>query len=129
MRRRRPTDTVASCAKTAAGSTRRASTAAGLTSASSRARRCRRSIAGRQLVHQHPSRVTLPNRLIAARAAPDGRRITLLNRELKLRDRHGVAETQVIDSTEALRKALAQHFGLHFPEGTKFGEGPAPWPT
>ena len=67
------------------------------------------------------------NRLIAARAA-GGRAagITLLNRELKLRDRHGVAETQVIDSTEALRQALAQHFGLHFPEGTKFGEGPAP---
>jgi N-hydroxyarylamine O-acetyltransferase len=69
------------------------------------------------------------NRLIVARAAPDGRRITLLNRELKLRDRHGVATTQVIDSADALRDALAQHFGLHFPEGTRFGEGPAPWPT
>jgi N-hydroxyarylamine O-acetyltransferase len=69
------------------------------------------------------------NRLIVARAAPDGRRITLLNRELKLRDRHGVATTQVIDSAGALRDALAEHFGLHFPEGTRFGEGPAPWPT
>jgi N-hydroxyarylamine O-acetyltransferase len=69
------------------------------------------------------------NRLMVARAAPEGRRITLLNRELKLRDRHGVAETHAIDSPDALRHALAQHFGLDFPDGTRFGDGPAPWPT
>jgi N-hydroxyarylamine O-acetyltransferase len=69
------------------------------------------------------------NRLIVARAAPDGRRITLLNRELKLRARDGHAKAQVIDSADALRDVLSQHFGLQFPAGTRFGTGPTPWPN
>jgi N-hydroxyarylamine O-acetyltransferase len=69
------------------------------------------------------------NRMIVARAAPDGRRITLLNRELKLRDRDGRAETQVIESAPALLDVLAQHFGLHFPAGLRFGGGASPWPV
>jgi N-hydroxyarylamine O-acetyltransferase len=69
------------------------------------------------------------NRLIVARAAPGGRRITLLNRELKLRDRGGHAERRELDSPQALLAALAEHFGLHFPKETRFGSGAAAWPT
>jgi N-hydroxyarylamine O-acetyltransferase len=71
------------------------------------------------------------NRLVVARAAPDGRRITLLNRELKLRDRDGHAETCPIESAPALLATLAEHFGLHFPADTRFGAGATAvaWPT
>jgi N-hydroxyarylamine O-acetyltransferase len=69
------------------------------------------------------------NRLIVARAAPGGRRITLLNRELKLRNREGHAERVELDSPQALLAALAEHFGLRFPEETRFGGGAVPWPT
>lgn len=71
------------------------------------------------------------NRLVVARAAPDGRRITLLNRELKLRDRDGRAETYAIESAPALLAALAEQFGLHFPADTRFGAGDTAvaWPT
>jgi N-hydroxyarylamine O-acetyltransferase len=71
------------------------------------------------------------NRLVVARAAPDGRRVTLLNRELKLRDRDGHAETWAIESAPALLAALAEHFGLHFPAETRFGAGATAiaWPT
>jgi N-hydroxyarylamine O-acetyltransferase len=66
---------------------------------------------------------------MVARAAPGGRRITLLNRELKLRGSDGRAESQPIASPQALLAALAEHFGLHFPAETRFGGGPMPWPT
>jgi N-hydroxyarylamine O-acetyltransferase len=69
------------------------------------------------------------SRLMVARAAPGGRRITLLNRELKLRGSDGRAESQPIASPQALLAALAEHFGLHFPAETRFGGGPMPWPT
>jgi N-hydroxyarylamine O-acetyltransferase len=71
------------------------------------------------------------NRLVAARAAPGGRRVTLLNRELKLRDRDGRAETRAIDSPQALLAALAEHFGLQFPADTRFSAGATAvaWPT
>jgi len=68
-------------------------------------------------------------RLIVARAAPGGRRITLLNRELKLRDRDGHAERRELASPQALLATLAEHFGLHFPADTRFGSGAAPWPA
>jgi N-hydroxyarylamine O-acetyltransferase len=60
------------------------------------------------------------NRLIVARAAPDGWRLTLQNRELKLRHREAHAETTLLDSPEQVLAALAKHFGLEFPEGTRF---------
>jgi N-hydroxyarylamine O-acetyltransferase len=69
------------------------------------------------------------SRLIVARAAPGGRRITLLNRELKLRDRDGHAERRALDSPQTLLAVLAEQFGLHFPKETRFGSGAAPWPT
>jgi len=72
------------------------------------------------------------NRLITARALPDGRRLALLNRELNTRERNGVATTRVIASADELLTILSESFGLHFPPGTRFGagmEGEHAWPT
>jgi N-hydroxyarylamine O-acetyltransferase len=67
-------------------------------------------------------------RLIAARAAPGGRRLTLVNGELKLRGRDGVAETRPVGSPESLLALLASEFGLVFPPETRFGPPGSPWP-
>lgn len=69
------------------------------------------------------------SRLIVARAAEDGGRITLLNDELKLRNRAGQAATRRIGSPEELLAVLAEHFGLHFPAETRFGPPGSPWPA
>jgi N-hydroxyarylamine O-acetyltransferase len=69
------------------------------------------------------------NRLIAARALPDGARLALLNDELKTRGSDGHATVRKINSPGELPDVLAESFGLRFPAGTKFGTGPAPWPT
>lgn len=58
-------------------------------------------------------------RLMVARATPEGR-VVILNRELAFRDRFGVSRPQPIDSHDDLLAALAEHFGLHFPAGTRF---------
>jgi N-hydroxyarylamine O-acetyltransferase len=76
----------------------------------------------------HP-RSHFRDRLIVARAAPDGGRVTLLNGELKVRDRDGIAEVRVVDSAEALLAVLATEFDLTFAAGTRFGAPGAPWPT
>ncbi len=60
------------------------------------------------------------NRLVVARAAPGGRRISMLNNELTLRGADGRAEVQKLTSPAALLAALNEHFGLHFPAGTEF---------
>ena len=60
------------------------------------------------------------NRLIASRAAPDGRRLTLLNDEFTVRQRDGRAETLRLGSPDALLSTLAAEFGLHFAPGTRF---------
>lgn len=80
---------------------------------------------GNWFTSTHP-RSHFRDRLIVARARPDGRRVTLLNDELKLRECDGRAATHKLDSAEALLAALAEHFELHFPAGTRFG---APWQT
>ncbi len=71
------------------------------------------------------------DRLIVARAAPDGRRVTLLNGELRVRDRDGVAVERpiAVGSADMLLAVLAQEFGLEFPAGTRFGDPGATWPT
>jgi N-hydroxyarylamine O-acetyltransferase len=66
------------------------------------------------------------NRLVAARALDDGGRVTLLNRELTQRTRTS-ARTTVIESPDALLAVLATHFGLRFPEGTRFEGPPFEW--
>lgn len=69
------------------------------------------------------------NRLIAARAAPDGMRRTLLNREFTVRRGVEIRERREIGSPEELLAVLAEHFGLHFPAGTRFGGPGADWPN
>jgi N-hydroxyarylamine O-acetyltransferase len=77
--------------------------------------------------NRHP-RSHFQNNLLAARAKPDGR-VVILNREVTFRSRDGKAEKQVIPSADALLEILAQHFGLKFPVGTRFGsKADAPWP-
>lgn len=67
------------------------------------------------------------DRLIVARATATGR-ITLVNRELRIRDRAGRTEVRTLDTPEALREALAAHFGLAFPPGTRFSCPGLVWP-
>lgn len=58
------------------------------------------------------------NRLIVARAKPDGERVTLANRELTQRARDGQAYvTRIADHAELLA-VLEAHFGLVLPAGT-----------
>ena len=58
------------------------------------------------------------HRLLVARATPDGGRITVLNRELSIRGRDGVAEKHVIATPAALNDILAAQFGIVLPAGT-----------
>jgi N-hydroxyarylamine O-acetyltransferase len=76
----------------------------------------------------HP-RSHFKERLMVARAAPEGRRISLLDHELSLRERDGRAEKRRIGSADELLEVLAERFGLHFPAGTRFGPPGSPWPT
>jgi N-hydroxyarylamine O-acetyltransferase len=69
------------------------------------------------------------NRLIVARAAEDGQRISVLNDELTLRGGDGRANTRRIGSPSELLEILDAHFGLRFPAATRFGEPGAAWPT
>lgn len=69
------------------------------------------------------------HRLLVARAAADGSRITVLNRAFTVRDRTG---GHVVDRTIAtpdeLLDILAEHFGLAFPAGTRFPCTGLDWP-
>ena len=69
------------------------------------------------------------NRLIVARALDAGRRLTLQNDELSLRDARGEAVTRKLTSPSELLNVLAEQFGLRFAEGTRFGPPRQPWPT
>ncbi len=69
------------------------------------------------------------SRLIAARAAANGRRMTVLNDEFSIRERDGKAEKRQIASPAELLEILDEHFGLRFPAGTRFGSAGAPWPV
>jgi N-hydroxyarylamine O-acetyltransferase len=60
------------------------------------------------------------DRLIVARAGERGRRYTLLNDALKIRERDGRASLHVIESPEHLLALLEEHFGLRFDPGTRF---------
>jgi len=66
------------------------------------------------------------SRLQAARATTDGR-VTLLDRELTRRDRHGVGVSHTIASEAELLAVLAEHFGLRFPAGTRFAARALVW--
>jgi N-hydroxyarylamine O-acetyltransferase len=69
------------------------------------------------------------NRLVVARAAPDGQRVSILNDELTVRARDGVATTRRIASAPELLDVLLAQFGLRFPADTRFGEPGNPWPA
>jgi N-hydroxyarylamine O-acetyltransferase len=60
------------------------------------------------------------NRLLVARALPDGARVTLLNRELTVRQRDGQAERRILASPDELLAVLEEKFGLSFPARTRF---------
>jgi N-hydroxyarylamine O-acetyltransferase len=66
------------------------------------------------------------NRLMVARATPAGR-VTVLNRELTIRDRTGRAETRAIETPDELLAILAEQFGLVFPPGTRFACDALDW--
>ena len=60
------------------------------------------------------------SRLIAARALPDGGRLSVLNREFTMRDPSGEGRTRMLASPDELLAVLDEHFGLHFDAGTTF---------
>ena len=76
----------------------------------------------------HPES-TFKARLSVARALREGRRVTLLNRELTLRARDGSGEHRMIESPDELLAVLADQFGLMFPPGTRFPCPGLDWPA
>lgn len=58
-----------------------------------------------------------------ALARPDGKRVTLANRELTFRARDGSADTCVLGTPEELLHALREQFGIDLPPGTQLGPG------
>lgn len=60
------------------------------------------------------------DKLMVARAMPDGRRATLLNRDFTVRERDGKATSHTIASDEALLTILAERFGIVLPAVTRF---------
>ena len=69
------------------------------------------------------------NRLIAARALPDGGRVTLLNRELSVRGRDGASQIRLLQQPTELLAVLAERFGLRFETGTIFPCEALDWPA
>ena len=60
------------------------------------------------------------DRLIVARAAQNGQRYTVVNRELSIRHSDGVSQKRIIGSPGELLEVLESYFGLEFPRGTEF---------
>jgi N-hydroxyarylamine O-acetyltransferase len=75
---------------------------------------------GNWYTSSHPQSL-FRNRLIVSRAAPEGVRLTLMDDEFSIRGRNGRSDTRKMNSPEELLEVLATHFGLNFPEGTRFG--------
>jgi N-hydroxyarylamine O-acetyltransferase len=73
----------------------------------------------------HP-RSHFRDRLIVARATPTGR-VTLVNRELTVRDSSGATQTHTVDSPQELLEVLARHFDMHFERGTVFSCAGLDW--
>ena len=75
----------------------------------------------------HP-KAKFMNNLVSARVTAD-RRVIIFNCDFTYRYPDGRAETHSIESPEELLALLAEHFGLNFPEGTRFGKSGAAWPV
>ncbi len=67
--------------------------------------------------------------LMVARAGLDGTRCTINNREFTLRRGAEILEQRDLAGPDELLAALAQHFDLHFPAGTRFGPPGSAWPS
>ena len=67
--------------------------------------------------------------LMVARAALDGTRYTINNREFTHRRGAEILAQHEIAGPDELLKLLSQEFGLHFPNGTRFGLPGAAWPS
>jgi N-hydroxyarylamine O-acetyltransferase len=67
------------------------------------------------------------NRLLVARAAPEGQRLSILNDQFTRRERYGTSTTRQITSSEELLQVLLVQFGLGFPSGTRFAGFPSCW--
>jgi len=67
------------------------------------------------------------NRLLVARAAPEGQRLSILNDQFTHRERYGISTTRQISSPEELLQVLLVQFGLSFPVGTRFAGFPNCW--
>ena len=76
----------------------------------------------------HPGS-SFKQRLTAARALPDGGRLTLHNRELTVRSRDGSADRRMLRSPDELVTTLAERFGLAFAPGTRFPCDALDWPA
>lgn len=76
-------------------------------------------IVGNWYTSAHPAS-HFKSRLTVARALPEGRRVTILNRELTLRARDGRGDTRELGTPEELLSVLREQFGLEFPAGTVF---------
>lgn len=60
------------------------------------------------------------HRLLVARALPEGRRTTILNRDYTIRERDGTADERKIASPDELLAILDAQFGIALPTGTRF---------
>lgn len=67
------------------------------------------------------------HRLQVARALPEGRRATILNREYSVRERDGRATDRRITSPADLLDLLDASFGMKFPAGTAFPCSAVSW--
>ena len=67
--------------------------------------------------------------LLVARAAPNGVRHTLNNREFTTRHAVGRSEKRELNTPAELLVVLAETFGLHFPPDTRFGPPGSLWPA
>jgi N-hydroxyarylamine O-acetyltransferase len=76
----------------------------------------------------HP-RSHFKSSLMVARALPNGRRVSVLDRELSIREGDGQSAKREIASPDDLLGVLADHFGLRFPASTRFGAPGSPWPA
>lgn len=66
-------------------------------------------------------------RLLVARAAPEGRRVTLLDNEFTIRDADGTPNKRTLTSREELLSVLAEQFGVHLEPDVRFAVATMPW--
>ena len=66
-------------------------------------------------------------RILVARAASGGRRVTLLDNEFTIREADGTPSKRLLTSREELLSVLAEHFGLHLEPDVRFRVATMPW--